>query len=294
MLPKHLKVKAIVLDRALLWAAMEAALSQRLPLWCHNDKTVIVSWNMHGLSGSPGTASVDPQSINLLLDFKVICWIFLWNNSIYVIGRNCRLGRVLGIFNKYSINARAFGSRTPYRAVGSAGIAMHAQVNNLWNGMICHSKASLLFQLMFVLDKRNTLRLRDRVRQTCLWKSMAGADLWSVQRPLTSLGMSAWPYRVTTNYSYFRNEKNNIISWHGELFWRKNDGIIQDCNILSVLKMIWCGKLKSRKTRKLASFLHSWYYDCCWFGIVVYTECSFCLHRQNSMYSALFCWHSLD
>ena len=45
MLPKHLNVKAIVLDRALLWAAMDAALSQGPLLWRHNDKTVIVSWN---------------------------------------------------------------------------------------------------------------------------------------------------------------------------------------------------------------------------------------------------------
>ena len=27
---------------------------------------------------------------------------------------------------------------------------------------------------------------------------------------------------------------------------------------------------------------------------LVYTEYSFCLYRQDSMYNALFCWHSLD
>ena len=37
---------------------------------------------------------------------------------------------------------------------------------------------------IFVLDKKNTAWLRDTVRQT-------------------SLGTSAWPYRVTTQYSYF-------------------------------------------------------------------------------------------
>ena len=41
MLPKHLNVEAIVLDRALLWAAMDAALSQGPLLWRHNDKTII-------------------------------------------------------------------------------------------------------------------------------------------------------------------------------------------------------------------------------------------------------------
>ena len=56
---------------------------------------------------------------------------------------------------------------------------------------------------MYILDKRNTLWLRDTVRQTSLRKSAAGADLWSAQWPLTSLGMSARPYHVTTKYSYY-------------------------------------------------------------------------------------------
>ena len=56
---------------------------------------------------------------------------------------------------------------------------------------------------MYILDKRNTLWLRDTVRQTSLGKSAAGADLRSAWQPLTSLGMSAWPYHVTTKYSYF-------------------------------------------------------------------------------------------
>ena len=41
-----------------------------------------------------------------------------------------------------------------------------------------------------------------RLGQTCPGKSAAGADLRFAQRPLTSLGTSAWPYRVTTQYSY--------------------------------------------------------------------------------------------
>ena len=53
---------------------------------------------------------------------------------------------------------------------------------------------------MYVLDKRNTLWLRDTVRQTSLGKSAAGADLRSARRPLTSLGMSAWPYRVMNEW----------------------------------------------------------------------------------------------
>ena len=48
MLPKYLNVKAIVLDMALLWAAMDAALSQEPLLWRHDDIAIIVSWNKRG------------------------------------------------------------------------------------------------------------------------------------------------------------------------------------------------------------------------------------------------------
>ena len=49
----------------------------------------------------------------------------------------------------------------------------------------------------------NALWLRDTIRQTSLGKSAAGADLWSARQPLTSLGMFAWAYGVTTKYSYY-------------------------------------------------------------------------------------------
>ena len=48
MLPNHLDVTSIVLDRALLWAAMGIAL-WRGPLFCRqSDRTVIVPWNTRG------------------------------------------------------------------------------------------------------------------------------------------------------------------------------------------------------------------------------------------------------
>ena len=53
ILPKHFNVKAIVLDRALLWAAMDVALSQGPLPWRHNYKTVIVSWTTHGPERDP-------------------------------------------------------------------------------------------------------------------------------------------------------------------------------------------------------------------------------------------------
>ena len=46
-------IYTIVLDTALLWAAMDAALSQGPLLWRHNNKTIIVSWNAHGPEGEP-------------------------------------------------------------------------------------------------------------------------------------------------------------------------------------------------------------------------------------------------
>ena len=59
---------------------------------------------------------------------------------------------------------------------------------------------------------RNTLWLRNTVRQTSRGKSVAArptagrprplTSLRSTRRPLTSLGMSAWPYRVTTNIPF--------------------------------------------------------------------------------------------
>ena len=50
---------------------------------------------------------------------------------------------------------------------------------------------------------RNTLWLRDTVRQTSRGKSAAAGPTAGRPRPLTSRGMSAWPYRVTTKYSFY-------------------------------------------------------------------------------------------
>ena len=93
----------------------------------------------------------------------------------------------------YSINDRAFGPRTPYRVGCLTGDVMRAWVSHsLVNHWICNFKASLLlFNYIFVLDKRNTAWIRDTVRQTSLGKSAAGADLRSARRRLTSLGTSA-------------------------------------------------------------------------------------------------------
>ena len=44
----YMVIQPIVLGMALLWAAMDSSLSQRLLLWRHNDMTVIVSRNTRG------------------------------------------------------------------------------------------------------------------------------------------------------------------------------------------------------------------------------------------------------
>ena len=226
MLPRHLNVFT-----PLFWIqhCYELLWTLHCPKGRYCDVTIIRPLLFHGmrtdLRGSPGAAIVDCQSIYYLLDFKRICFIFPWNNSTYDLDATVGWLESLG----YSINARAFGPLTPYLAVGFAGVTMCTRVNNyLWNHVFCHFKASLfLFQLMFVLDKRNTLCLRDKVRQTSLGKSAAGVDLWSARQPLTSHWMSAGLYRVTAKCSYY-NKSSIGVSYHAvhsTASWTRSEGI---------------------------------------------------------------------
>ena len=61
MLLKHLNVKTIVLERTLLWAAMDTALSHGPLLWRHNDTTAIVSWNTSGPKREPRRSNHGPS-----------------------------------------------------------------------------------------------------------------------------------------------------------------------------------------------------------------------------------------
>ena len=142
------------------------------------------------------TTITDRQSIDFLLDSMRFVTHF-WERTPLIL-RGAIV--VLVQYQCYSIIARAFGPRTPYRVGGLAGDVMRAWASHsLVNHWIYTFEASLLSRLLYiVLDKRNTAWLRDTVRQT----SAAEADLRSAQRPLTSPGTSAWPYRVTTQYSY--------------------------------------------------------------------------------------------
>ena len=127
---------------------------------------------------------------------------------VYIEGRNCRLSTVTGLFNKAW--AFAFGPRTPLSSWW-LGWRHHARVGKPVFGKSFRFIISKLHYCYvsynFVPDKRNTAWLRDTVRQTFRGKSAAGEDLRSARRPLTSLGTSVWPYRVTTQYSY--NIDNN-------------------------------------------------------------------------------------
>ena len=118
----YMVIQPIFLGMALLWAVIDSTLSQGPLLWRHNDMTVIVSRN-----------TLD----RFFVGFNAICSTFLRNNPICIEGRNCRLSTVLG----YSINARAVGPWTPYRAGDFKRVwESHSQLNH-W---IYNFKASIL------------------------------------------------------------------------------------------------------------------------------------------------------
>ena len=116
------------------------------------------------------TAITGCQSINNLLDFNTICCIFLLNNSIHIIRRNCRWGTVFVLLNKCS----GLQSSVTLSSWWHCWRVMRAGVNNsLLNRLSYYFKAPLLLFLthIFVLDKRYTLWLCDTVRQTSRGKS---------------------------------------------------------------------------------------------------------------------------
>ena len=98
------------------------------------------------------------------------------------------------------LEGRAFGPRA---SLDRSSASLAGDVIQVWinsspaNHCISHYKAQLaqLFLIQHLICtywiKRNTLWLRDTVRQTSLGKSAAGTDLRSARRPLTSLGMFA-------------------------------------------------------------------------------------------------------
>ena len=106
----YMVIQPIVLGMALLWVAMDSSLSQGPLLWHHNDMTVIVPRNTRGREQD---SLLD--SLRFVTHFWEITPYILRDAIVVLVQSQC-----------YSINARAFGPRTPYRVGGLAGNVMHA------------------------------------------------------------------------------------------------------------------------------------------------------------------------
>ena len=121
-----------------------------------------------------------------------MCCIFRLNTSIYIINATVGPGGI-----QYLLGPSALGHLI--ELVGR--LKRHARRGKqlfVKSFDLSFQSFTIVWTYLFVLDKRNTLwlRVRDTVRQTSRWKSAVGPG------PLTSIGMSAWPYRVTTsNYT---------------------------------------------------------------------------------------------
>ena len=93
------------------------------------------------------TAITDCQSINSLLDSMRFVTHF-WEITPYIL--RCAIV-VLVQYQCYSINARAFGPRTPYQVGGLAGDVMRAWASHsLVNHWIYTFEASLLSRLLYI------------------------------------------------------------------------------------------------------------------------------------------------
>ena len=165
-------VQPIVLGMALLWTL-------HCPKDRYCDVTMIWPFLFHGIRSDASETSANTLATRMhgdyrfFVGFNVICNTFRRNNPIYIEERNCSL----------------------------SAVPVHARVAMPFFGKLLDIVSKL--HHIIVLDYRNTAWLRDTFRQTSIGKSGAGADLRSALQPLTSLGTSAWPCRVTTQYSYY-------------------------------------------------------------------------------------------
>ena len=171
------------------------------------------------------TAITDRQSIDSLLDSMRFVTHF-WEITPFIL-RSAIV--VLVQYQCYSINARALGPRTPYRVGGLAGDVMRAWASHsLVNHWIYTFEASLLSRLLYICTGWKEYCVVTWYGQADVPREVSGrggphgADLRSTLRrsalrPLTSLGTSAWPYCVTTQYSYHICDIHkilfNLITW---------------------------------------------------------------------------------
>ena len=144
----YMVVQPIVLGMALLWAAMDFIVtrtaivtSQWYDHYCFTE--YVRTWARHPTTPSQCecTAITDRQSIESLLDSMRFVTHF-WEITPYIL-RGAIV--VLVQYQCYSINARAFGPRTPYWVGCLAGDVMHAWASHsLVNHWIYIFEASLL------------------------------------------------------------------------------------------------------------------------------------------------------
>ena len=127
--------------------------------------------------------------MNYSLDLKVICCVFLWNNSMYIVERNCWLGRAVGVFNKCS------------------GLRPSDTLLIRWLGWHCHAHTGkqlsvILYDLSFqsgtaVIPKYVYLYWIKGIFEYFVVMRHGQADI----------PRSDWPYRVPTKYPYFMQTK---------------------------------------------------------------------------------------
>ena len=134
----------------------------------------------------------------------------------------------------------------------------------------------VVLTFLFVLDKRNTLWLRDMVRQTTHWEASGRrADGRSASKQLlTSRAMSASPYRVTTKYSYHIEGVNTSVSWTCSLFpaiCQISKCILIAIDIIMDHNTMWCihwpsvviwGRITSRYRKTFNQWEHSCHLSC--------------------------------
>ena len=168
-------------------------MSQWYDLYCVMEYVGTGTWDIRQCLDNANARRL--QTVDrFFVGFNAICYTFLQNYSIYIEGRNCRLSTVPGLYNK------CLGLRPSDTLLSwLLGWRCHVYVGKPFFGksldfFLISKLHYCCVNYIFVLHKRNTAWLCDMVRQTFLRKSA----VW----PLTSFGTSAWPYRVTLQYSY--------------------------------------------------------------------------------------------
>ena len=140
-----------------------------------------------------------PSIDRFFVGFNAICYAFLRNNPIYIEGRNCSFSTVPVLFNKCS-GLRPSDTLSSWRL----GWRRHARVGKPFFGKsldLEFQSFTIIVLTIYLYWIKGILR-GYAIRTGRRPSGSQRPGLRSALRPLTSLGTSAWPYRVTTQYSY--------------------------------------------------------------------------------------------